>query len=69
MPKLENFLTFLNKDLQFKEGLREFFCGNSRKISHCQVWSILKTLPGCRVSRHINQAKHLSFTLTGNVLT
>ena len=45
-------MTFLNKDLQFKEGSREFFRGNSSVISDCRVWSILKTLPGCRVSRH-----------------
>ena len=59
MPKLENFLnykakrlTFLNKDQQFKEGSRECFRGNSSVISDCRVWSILKTLSGCRVSRH-----------------
>ena len=45
-------MTFLNKDLQFKEGSREFYRGNSSIISDCRVWSILKTLPGCRVSRH-----------------
>ena len=45
-------MTFLNKDLQFKEGSREFFRGNPSVISDCRVWSILKTLPGCRVSRH-----------------
>ena len=45
-------MTFLSKDLQLKEGSREFFRGNSSVISDCQVWSILKTLPGCRVSRH-----------------
>ena len=45
----------LNKDLQFKEGLCEFFRGNSSIISDCRVWSILKTLPGCRVSRHCHQ--------------
>ena len=45
-------MTFLNKDLQFKEGSSEFFRGNSSVISDCRVWSILKTLPGCRVSRH-----------------
>ena len=46
MPKLENFLnhncnwnrlTFLNKDLQFKEGLDEIFRGNSRIIWDCRV--------------------------------
>ena len=45
-------MTFLNKDLQFKEGSLEFFRGNSSVISDCRVWSILKTVPGCRVSRH-----------------
>ena len=44
-------MTFLNKDLQFKERLDEFFPGNSRIISDCRVCSILKTIPGCRVSR------------------
>ena len=46
MPKLENFLnhncnwnrlTLLNKDLQFKEGLDEILCENSRIISDCRV--------------------------------
>ena len=32
-----------------KEGLDEFFRGNSRIISDGRVSSILKTLPGCRV--------------------
>ena len=45
-------MTFLNKDLQFEEGSHEFFRGNSTVISDCRVWSILKTLPGCLVSRH-----------------
>ena len=52
-PKLQlKLLDILNKDLQFEEGSREFFRGNSSVISDCRVWSILKTLPGCRVSRH-----------------
>ena len=40
-------MTFLNKDLQFLEGLEEFFHGNSRITSDCRVGSILKTLSGC----------------------
>ena len=55
-PQSQNYywnrLTFLNKDLQFSEGLDKFFLGNSRIISDGGVCSILKTLPGCRVSRH-----------------
>ena len=55
IPKLENLLnhkakiskqTFLNKDLQFLEGLEEFFRGNSRITSDCLVCSMLKTLSG-----------------------
>ena len=42
-----NRLTFLNKDLQFLGGLEEVFRGNSRIISDCQPYSILKTLSGC----------------------
>ena len=38
---------FLNKDLQFLEGLEESFRGNSRIISDCWACSILKTLSGC----------------------
>ena len=41
-----NGLTFLNKDLQFLEGLEESFRGNSRIISDCRACS-LKTLSGC----------------------
>ena len=41
-------LIYLNKDLQFKEGLDEFFRGNSRIILDCRVCSILKILFGCR---------------------
>ena len=58
-------MTFLNKDLQVEEGSREFFRGNSTVISDCRVWSILKTLPGCLVSRHyvnfIVESKSLPF--------
>ena len=34
------------------EGLDEFLRGNSKIISDCWLCSILKTLPGCRLSRH-----------------
>ena len=40
-------MTFLNEDLQFLEGLEEFFRGNSRITSDCRVCSMLKTLSSC----------------------
>ena len=48
MPKHENFLKHKAK-IDFKEGLDEFFRGNSRIITDGRVCSIFKTLPGCRV--------------------
>jgi len=45
-------MTFLKQDPQFKNGLDEFSRENSRIISDCRVCSILKTLPGYRVSGH-----------------
>ena len=45
-----------------KEELDDFFRGNSRIILDCRVCSILKTLPGCRVSRHSgSKMKHSSY--------
>ena len=65
ISKLENFLNpqsknyicnrlaFLNKDLQFLEGLEEFFLGKSRITSDCRVCSRLKTLSDCSMLSEI----------------
>ena len=48
-----NRLTFLNKYIMFLEELNELFREKLVKISDCRVSSFLKTVPGCRVSRHV----------------
>ena len=48
-----NRLRFLNKYLMFLEELNDLFRENwSSEISDFRVSSFLKTVPGCRVSRH-----------------
>ena len=51
-----NRLTFLNKYIMFLEELNELFREKLVKISDCRVSSFLKTVPGCRVSRHVVSA-------------
>ena len=56
-------MTFLNEDLQFLEGLEEFFRGNARIISDCLVFSILKHFLAASMLAEIVQS---SFTGLGD---
>ena len=38
--------------LEAIKALKEYFSGNSVKISDCRVFSLFETLPGCRAFRH-----------------
>ena len=58
-------LRFLNKYLVFLEELNELFGENRSKfLTTGYLRSFLKTVPGCRVYRHV-ELRLVSFCLTG----
>ena len=54
-----NHLRFLNKYLMFLEELNELFRENWSKFLTARVTSFLKTVPGCRVYRHVLSITHI----------
>ena len=62
-PRQDNHLRFPNKHLKFFRGIRRAISRKLVKISLTAGYlGFLKTVPSCRVSRHLNHATDVSYS-------